>query len=233
MTTAATVVFVTVVGARFLVPLAIPRYPLPAIVTALILDGVDQTIFQSFGFDPPGYQGYDKAMDVYYLAIAYLSTMRNWTSLPAVRVARFLYFYRLVGVVAFEHSQWRPLLLIFPNTFEYFFIAYEAYRLLWNPMRVSLRAWIATAATIWIVVKLPQEYWIHVAQLDVTDVLSEIPWLGPTVAVLLIGLGLVVWFAVRPRLPAHDWTWRVRPTRCRWRSTPRPDATGGSAPTDG
>ena len=73
-------------------------------------------------------------MDVYYLAIAYLSTLRNWTSRPAFRVARFLYFYRLVGVVAFELTQWRPLLLIFPNTFEYFFIAYEVVRLRWDPL---------------------------------------------------------------------------------------------------
>src|SRR5918998_2248036 len=86
-----TLLFLMVVAARFLVPLLIPRFPLPAIVAALVLDGVDQTIFQAFGYDPPGYQGYDKAMDMYYLAIAYLSTLRNWTSLPAVRVARFLY----------------------------------------------------------------------------------------------------------------------------------------------
>ena len=64
---------------------------------------------------PPGYQGYDKAMDVYYLAIAYTSTLRNWTSSPAFAVSRFLYFYRLVGVTAFELSGWRPLLLIFPT----------------------------------------------------------------------------------------------------------------------
>ena len=83
-------VFGAVLTARLLVPLAIPRFPLPAVLTALILDGVDQTIFQSFGFDPPGYQGYDKAMDVYYLAIAYLSTMRNWSSRPAVKVSPFL-----------------------------------------------------------------------------------------------------------------------------------------------
>ena len=75
-----TAVFVLVVGTRFLLPLLIPRYPLPAIVACLVVDGVDQTIFQAFGYDPPGYQGYDKAMDVYYLAIAYLATMRNWTS---------------------------------------------------------------------------------------------------------------------------------------------------------
>src|SRR4051812_1913053 len=181
MTAAATVVFLAVVGARFLVPLLIPRYPLPAIIAALILDAADQTIFQSFGFDPPGYQGYDKAMDVYYLAIAYLSTMRNWTSYPAVQVARFLYFYRLIGVVAFELTDWRPLLLIFPNTFEYFFIAYEAYRLFWNPARVSKRAWVIVAAVIWIFVKLPQEWWIHIAQLDVTDTIAEVPWFGPAI----------------------------------------------------
>ena len=205
----ATVVFLAVVGARFLVPLLIPRYPLPAVVAALILDGVDQTIFQSFGFDPPGYQGYDKAMDVYYLAIAYLSTMRNWTSRPAVRVARFLYFYRLIGVVAFELTQWRPLLLIFPNTFEYFFIAYEAYRLFWNPARVSMRSWVITAAAIWVFIKLPQEWWIHIAQLDVTDTMAEVPWFGPAIVVALLGVCLVYWFAVRPRQPAPDWSWHV------------------------
>jgi hypothetical protein len=209
MTATATVVFLAVVGARFLVPLLIPRYPLPAILAALILDGVDQTIFQSFGFDPPGYQGYDKAMDVYYLAIAYLSTMRNWTSEPAVRVARFLYFYRLIGVLAFELTQWRPLLLIFPNTFEYFFIAYEAYRLFWNPARVSMRSWVRTAATIWVFIKLPQEWWIHIAQLDFTDTVAEVPWFGPAVVAALILACLVYWFAVRPRQPAPDWSWHV------------------------
>ena len=59
-------VFWCVVLARFALPLLIPLYPLPAIVGCLLLDGVDQTIFQTFGFDPPFYQSYDKAMDVFY-----------------------------------------------------------------------------------------------------------------------------------------------------------------------
>lgn len=202
-------VFWTVVGGRFLLPLLIPRYPLPAIIACLVLDGVDQTIFQSFGYDPPGYQGYDKAMDVYYLAIAYLSTLRNWTSRPAFEVSRFLYFYRLVGVVAFELSQIRALLMVFPNTFEYFFIAYEAVRSRWNPLRFGLRFWVLTAAAIWVFVKLPQEYWIHVAQLDFTDTVKDVPWFGPAVLVGVLGLCAVLWFAVRPRLLPADWTWRV------------------------
>jgi len=91
-----------VIGARFLLPLLIPIFPLPAIIACLVLDAADQTIFQAMGYDPPGYQSYDKAMDVYYLAMAYVATLRNWASVPAFRVGRFLYFYRLVGVVAFE-----------------------------------------------------------------------------------------------------------------------------------
>jgi hypothetical protein len=209
MTATATAVFLAVVGARFLVPLLIPRYPLPAIVASLILDAVDQTVFQSFGFDPPGYQGYDKAMDVYYLAIAYLSTMRNWTSRPAAQVALFLYFYRLIGVVAFELTGLRSLLMIFPNTFEYFFIAYEVYRLFWNPARVKLRAWVITAAVIWVFVKLPQEWWIHVAQLDFTDMVADVPWFGPAVVAAVTLLCLGYWFVIRPRQPAPDWMWHV------------------------
>jgi hypothetical protein len=209
MTAETAVVFAVVVGARFLVPLLIPRFPLPAVVACLILDGVDQSIFQAFGVNPPGYQGYDKAMDVYYLAIAYLSTLRNWTSEPAVRVAKFLYFYRLIGVVAFELTDWRPLLLIFPNTFEYFFIAYEIVRLRWNPTRIGMRSWVLTAAAIWIFIKLPQEYWIHIAQLDFTETVQNVPWFGPAVVLALVALGLVAWFVVRPRTPPADWSWRV------------------------
>ena len=146
MDTATTLVFVAVVGARFLLPLAIPYYPLPAIVACLILDGVDQTIFQAFGHDPPGYQAYDKAMDVFYLSMAYLATLRNWESMPAFRIGWFLYFYRLVGALAFELTHARWLLLVFPNVFEYFFIAYETIRSRWAPVHLLVGWWLSAAA---------------------------------------------------------------------------------------
>jgi hypothetical protein len=80
-------VFWAVVAARFLVPLLIPRYPLPAIVASLVIDGVDQTIFQQFtNLNLDGYQGYDKALDIYYLTIAYISTLRNWSNRFAFQV---------------------------------------------------------------------------------------------------------------------------------------------------
>jgi len=210
MTTEATFVFAVVVGLRFVVPLFIPKWPLPAVFACLVLDGIDQSIFQRFGFDPPGYQNYDKAMDLFYLSIAFLASLQNWTRSSAVGLSRFLFFYRMVGVMAFEITGNRTLLLIFPNTFEYFFIAYELVRLRWDPRRFGLKFWLVTAAAIWIVIKLPQEYWIHVAQLDFTDTWQDVPWFAPlVVGAVLVGLALL-WFVVRPHLLPADWSWRVK-----------------------
>jgi hypothetical protein len=62
---------------------------------------------------------------------------------------------------------------LFPNTFEYFFLFYEAVRLRWNPKRMSLALVIGAAFAIWVFIKIPQEFWIHIAQLDVTDFIRE------------------------------------------------------------
>jgi hypothetical protein len=215
-------IFWVVAGARFLLPLTIPRYPVPGIIASLLLDAVDQTIFQQFtGLDLEGYQGYDKALDIYYLAIAYISTLRNWANHFAFQVSRFLFYWRLVGVALFELTHLRPLLLIFPNTFEYFFIFYEVCRLRWDPKRMMGKVLIGAAAFIWIVIKLPQEYWIHIGQIDTTDWIktslfrvpvdtpwSEIfktwPWVF-LLAFVVVALVLVAaWWFVRRRLPPAD-----------------------------
>ncbi len=219
----AVAVGIGVIASRFIVPLFIPLFPLPAMIAALIIDAVDQTVFQALAPDADltWYQGYDKALDIYYLSIAYLSTLRNWTNIPAFQVSRFLYYYRLVGATLFEASGLRWLLLVFPNTFEYFFDAIEAIRVRWDPRRVSAVLAVGIAAFIWIVIKLPQEWWIHIAELDVTDVVQErifgVPpgtswadtfagqwWIviGFVIAVVLLVLA-AVWL-IRNRLPPAD-----------------------------
>ena len=215
------VVFWAVVAARVLVPLGVFRFPLPAMLAALVIDGVDQSIFQAFGIELEGYQSYDKALDVYYLSMAYLAMMRNWVNQAAFDVGRFLYYFRLIGVVLFEQTQIRALLLVFPNTFEYFFDAYEAVRTRWDPRRLAPAALIGLAAFIWIFIKLPQEWWIHVAQLDATDAIKEsvfgvdpstpwpealaaAPWVVVGVVVAILVAVVVVWRVVVPRLPPAD-----------------------------
>lgn len=211
-----------IVAVRLGVPLLIPLFPLPAILVCLVVDAGDQTVLQNHtDLSLDGYQGYDKALDIYYLSIAYASTIRNWTDGFAQRVMAFLWYYRLVGVVAFELTDLRWLLMVFPNTFEYVFIAYEAVRLRRDPTQLTHRQVIGLTAFIWIFVKLPQEWWIHVAQLDFTDFMKEDVF-GVTVTTSwsdAIGenlwfLGLVAaaavllvvgWRALRRRLPEAAW----------------------------
>ena len=54
-----------------------------ALVTAIVLTRL---------LVPLLYQSFDKALDIYYLAVAYLSTLRNWRSEPALKIARFLFY---------------------------------------------------------------------------------------------------------------------------------------------
>ncbi|MGA0878167.1 MAG: hypothetical protein ACO3SP_03530 [Ilumatobacteraceae bacterium] len=164
------IVFGAVVGLRCLVPLRIPRYPLPAILICALIDALDQSIFTQFThLDLSGYQTYDKALDVFYLSIAYVSVLRNWVDGPLVLTAMFLWYYRLFGVVLFEFTGERWYLVAFANTFEYFFVAVEIYRMSRRPDRLTWRPILLMAAGIWMVIKIPQELWIHVAQWDLTD----------------------------------------------------------------
>jgi hypothetical protein len=168
----------------------------------------------------------------------YTATMRNWTSPYAFKTSFFLYYYRLVGMVAFEITQVRALLFIFPNTFEYFYDFIEAVRLRWNWKRIGKWTAIVSAALIWIFIKLPQEWWIHIAQLDMTDFIKETlfgvsadaswsdavanrPWvlvLAIVVAAVLIGIGY--WIVTRKAPPADR--------RPRWKADPLPPQCRGS-----
>ncbi len=215
-------IVVLVIGARLALPLLIPYFPVPALLACLILDAIDQSIFQQFPAIPlDGYQSYDKALDVYYLSVAYLSTLRNWTNQGAFRMSQFLYYYRMIGVVAFELTQNRTILFIFPNTFEYFFLFVELVRLGWNTERMGKWTVILSAAGIWIFIKLPQEWWIHIAQLDMTDFIKETlfgvaatdswstaianrPWvLVAAIAIIAILAAIVYWIITR-KAPKFD-----------------------------
>ncbi|MDA0181254.1 hypothetical protein OJ997_13180 [Solirubrobacter phytolaccae] len=209
-TTSEWALIVAIVLARLLVPLLIPRCEL-VIIVALVLDAIDNSLLAAFtdvdlGPDGP-YQSVDKALDIYYLAIAYVTTLRNWTSHSAVRIARFLFYYRLVGVLAFELLDSRAMLLLFPNTFEFFFIVYATLALRWSPSTWPPRFWWWVAIVLWVCVKLPQEYWIHIAQRDFTETVTDYPWVGVVSALGIAALAALYWFVARPRMPAPDRAW--------------------------
>ena len=211
-----------VVGARLIVPLFIGAYPLPAILGAMVLDGIDQSVFAAtIGGDLSWYQTYDKALDIFYLAIAYVSTIANWGDGIAFATGRFLWYYRLVGVALFESTGARWILFVFPNTFEYFFDVIEGIKVSWNPFRIAARWIVGIAAFIWIFIKLPQEWWIHIAQLDFTDFMKETvfgvpadsswgeaiansPLVALAIVLAIVGLVALAWWG-RRFLPPRDW----------------------------
>lgn len=219
MNVAEALVVLLVLGVRLVVPLLILRFPLPAIVVCLVADAVDQTIFQALLTGDLGwYQSYDKALDVYYLSFAFISTLTNWRDERAFQVARFLFFWRLLGVALFEITHVRFLLLVFPNAFEYFFIAYEAIRTRWNPERLAVVTVVGMAVGITLFIKLPQETWIHILQLDFTDAISGNPGFLAVVIAFLIIVAIASVRLLRSAPPA-DWRFT---TDVREHQEPRP-----------
>lgn len=159
-----------VIGLRIVVPLLILKRPLLGGVLAMVLDALDVVIVEWFGPGGMGehYHSLDKILDIYYLGLA-AWVSRLWEErLPRI-TALALFAWRVVGVILFEITGWRPLLFIFANLFEHWFLFYLI-RSRWFP-GIRLDTW--RQVTIWLVIlyipKLFQEYLLHIAEAQPWD----------------------------------------------------------------
>jgi hypothetical protein len=139
-----------------------------------------------------------------------------------------LFYWRLAGVFLFEAIQLRPLLFIFTNAFEYVFIFYEVVRLRWDPKRMSKWVMIGATAIIWIFIKLPQEYILHIGQFDTTvwvdaffEALRTSFWVKVAVVVLVVVVIVFIRWLLR-RLPPADWKLKLA-------ADPLPAASGADS----
>src|SRR5690606_26473758 len=88
-------------------------------------------------------------------------------------------------------------------------IAIELIKVARNPFALRRAQLLALAAAIWIFVKLPQEWWLHIAQLDFTDEAQALIAARPGVAAalsaaaLLVGMGL---WRLTALLPPREWS---------------------------
>ena len=108
--------------------LLVLRWPFWGGIAAVICDLFDLLLFNLFvtyggwpGFD--GYQAFDKWADQVYLAAFLVVALRDFAPGPRL-VAAALWLFRLVGFLAFE-AGWAPreALILFPNVFEFWFLA--------------------------------------------------------------------------------------------------------------
>jgi hypothetical protein len=108
-----------IIALRLVVPLLILRYALVGGLAALALDAADVVIIELIGLGGFGdhYAELDKLLDTYYLTLEAFVARRwdsPWARIPAIA----LYAWRTIGVILFETTGERWLLLVFPNQFE-------------------------------------------------------------------------------------------------------------------
>jgi hypothetical protein len=146
----------------------------------VLVDAIAGVLGQPGEFGPL-YAQIDKWLDLYYLALE-LVVVRRWPESLLRRAASYLFVWRLAGVIAFEVTAYRPLLLIFPNLFENFYLYVLIVRW-WFPALVprSVVQLLVVLVTL-LVPKLLQEYVLHWEELHPWQWLREQvirPLLGP------------------------------------------------------
>ena len=151
-----------ILALRLLVPFTIFRWPLLGGILAFTADFYDFFFLNTFGWGfltSETYQPIDKIFDIYYLSFEFLVALR-WRDLLARKSAIALFSWRLLGVVAFELTQTRKFLLLAPNIFEYFYLAFLAIKRFKPEFRLTKKILVIMLVTIGIP-KLIHEYILH------------------------------------------------------------------------
>lgn len=168
-----------VIALRLVLPLSILRWPLAGGILALVIDAIDVVLVDLLAkvFGEPGefgplYAQLDKYLDTYYLALEVV-VARRWQEVVPRRTAYLLFAWRLIGVILFEITVYRPLLVVFPNLFENYFL-YVLVARRWFP-RFLARTWPQSLAAclVLLVPKEVQEYVLHYEELHPWQWLRE------------------------------------------------------------
>ena len=110
-----------IAAVRIASALPVLRWPLAGAFIAIFVDLSDLFLrdwIQLGGVKD--YQSFDKWLDQAYM-LTFLIVALRWEPVPR-NIAVALYAYRLAGVLTFELTGDREILLLFPNLFEFWFI---------------------------------------------------------------------------------------------------------------
>ena len=133
------------------------RWPFAGSLLAIVADFCDLFLMNAIG-GIEDYQRLDKLGDLAYMLV-FLRLALGWTG-PERRVALGLFAYRMIGEVAFELSAARWTLLVFPNVFEFWFIAVAALHH-YRPGAALSRRDTVVAIVALLLGKEAQEYFLH------------------------------------------------------------------------
>jgi len=142
---------------RVLSALPALRWPFAGGLFVLVTDFADLFLMDAIG-GIEDYQRLDKLCDLAYMLI-FLKVALGWSGLER-RVAVALFAYRMIGEVVFELTAARWSLLVFPNVFEFWFIAVAALHH-YRPNAALSRRDAGVAFVALLVGKEAQEYFLH------------------------------------------------------------------------
>jgi len=154
-----------IVVVRLVGPLLILRWPLLGGIVAMVLDALDVVLIDAIGLGGFGghYAELDKLLDSYYLTLEVIVSL-GWSSAYARWPAVTLYIYRLIGVVLFETTHTRALLLVFPNVFENWWLYCVATARFWPRLYPKSFCSVAVPLVLLLIPKMAQEYMLHYAE---------------------------------------------------------------------
>ena len=135
-------------------------------IITLFLDAVDGDIMERLSIRRNWYSQWDKWLDLWFYGAlaAYIFTTFEPSSIKTLLLG--LFFYRLIGNVLFALTKKEWFLFLFPNIFTDFF-------LLWLLIPNIITENLPLSVTLAVLGSLIKEWWIHIARLDITNLLTH------------------------------------------------------------
>jgi hypothetical protein len=149
--------------ARILGSLPVLRWAFAGGVIATLVDFSDLFMMNLINLGGvTDYQHFDKVLDQVYM-LTFLLVALSWQGVPR-KIAVCLFAYRMVGNVVFLLTESRPVLLFFPNLFEFWFL-FVAGVSHFRPNFNYSRRNVIVVLVLLLAVKLTQEYVLHFGRL--------------------------------------------------------------------
>lgn len=147
---------------RVLGALPVLRWAFVGAIIAILADASNVFLLDLLDMNAMGsYHQFDKWADQAYM-LTFLIVALRWRGVPR-NVAVGLYAYRLAGVVAFEATGVRALLLVFPNLFEFWFL-FVASLPHWKPDFTFSAQRVLSVTPLLLIAKECQEFVLHGAR---------------------------------------------------------------------
>ncbi len=166
---------------RLVVPIFILKWPLTGIFLSSLADTLDWKFFPFHtAADYQYYQIWDKTLDMFSQLFIALIVLR-WQEIRVRTTALVLFVYRFLGVMLFLLTNFRPLLVIFPNMFDDFVIFYLLALHFFKREELSLSTKsIGEIVFVLAIPKLFHEYFVHYLEKQPWEIYDIGKYLGFT-----------------------------------------------------